>query len=147
MAQVNRIRIDKTAPNALEAFVGVESLLEASNLDPMLRHLVKLRVSQINGCVFCVNMHTSEARTDGESNARLDHLVVWRHTDLFSDAEKAALAWAEAFTVRGGGEDIGTLHQALLVHFSQDDVDMLMLVVVMINTWNRLQIAAHQSSF
>jgi len=147
MGKIDRIHIAKTAPKAMGAFIAIEGLLDASGFDPMLRHLVKLRVSQINECVFCVNMHTSEAREDGESNERLDHLVVWRHVDCFSDAEKAALAWAEALTCKGAGADLETLHQALLVHFSQDEIDTLMLVVLMINTWNRLQIATHQSSF
>lgn len=147
MTQVNRIHIPKSIPAAMEAFIKVESLLDASGFDPMLRHLVKLRVSQINECVFCVNMHTSEARADGESNERLDHLVVWRDVDFYSDAEKAALAWAEALTVKGSGADLETLHNGLGQHFSSDEIDTLMLVVLMINTWNRLQIATHQQRF
>jgi len=147
MSQVNRIHIAKNFPAAMEAFVKVEAVLDASGFDPMLRHLVKLRVSQINGCVFCVNMHTTEARADGETNERLDHLVVWRDVDFYSDAEKAALAWAEALTSKGAGTDIDQLHGALAVHFSAEEIDALMLVVVMINTWNRLQVATHQQRF
>lgn len=147
MSHVNRINIIKSTPAALEAFGSVEALLDASKLNGLLRHLVKLRVSQINGCAYCVSMHTKEARADGESNERLDHLVVWRQVDLYSDAEKAALAWAEALTTRGEGADLDVLHGALAQHFSSDEIDLLMLVVVMINTWNRLQIANHNATF
>lgn len=147
MPHVNRIDIVRSTPAALEAFGSVEALLDASKLDGLLRHLVKLRVSQINGCAYCVGMHTKEAREDGESNDRLDHLVVWRQVALYSDAEKAALAWAEALTTRGEGADLGALHGALAQHFSSDEIDLLMLVVVMINTWNRLQIANHNATF
>ncbi|MEM7023228.1 MAG: carboxymuconolactone decarboxylase family protein [Pseudomonadota bacterium] len=125
----------------------IEAGLQQNGLPPLLRHLVKLRVSQINGCAFCVGMHTREAREDGETEDRLDRLVVWQHVRNFSPAERAALAWAEALTTRGEGADLGKLHNALEEHFSHDDIGALTMVVVMINSWNRLQIASHHPFF
>ncbi|MEQ9143694.1 MAG: carboxymuconolactone decarboxylase family protein [Parvibaculaceae bacterium] len=147
MSATDRFNIVRSAPKALEAFGAVEGLLASSGVDPLLRHLVKLRVSQINGCAYCVNMHTKEARDDGESNERLDHVIVWRNSGLFSDAEKAALAWSEAMTVPGQGADLDRLYGELTRHFSSEDIDALMLIVVMINSWNRLQVANHNASF
>lgn len=143
----NRLHVYETAPKAIEAFVNVETQLESSSLSPLLRHLVKLRVSQINGCAFCVNMHIREAREDQEKEARLDNLVVWREVDDYSDAERAALAWAEALTTHGTGASLGDLHDALTAHFGKEEIDALTLVIVMINNWNRLQIATHNATF
>lgn len=147
MGHHDRFNLVRTTPDALAAFGEVEKILETSPLDPLLRHLVKLRVSQINGCAYCVDMHTREAREDGESNQRLDSVIVWRNVDCFSAADKAALAWAEAMTIQGTGVGLNALHSDLTVHFSDVEVDHLMLVVVMINTWNRLQVANHNATF
>lgn len=147
MSRTTRVTLVKTVPDALAAFGGIEEMFATCPVDPLLRHLVKLRVSQINGCAFCVNMHTGEARDNKETDARLDHLVVWRNTDLFSIVEKAALAWAEALTVQGSGADLALLHGELKLHFSQEEIDYLTLIIVMINTWNRLQVANHNATF
>lgn len=147
MSGADRVTLVKTVPEALGAFGSVETMFENCPVDPLLRHLVKLRVSQINGCAYCVNMHTREARDDNETEARLDHLVVWRNTDLFTAAEKAALAWGEALTVQGSGADLAQLHGGLLEHFSQEQIDYLTLIIVMINTWNRLQVSNHNATF
>ena len=125
----------------------VEAGLQDNGLPPLLRHLVKLRVSQINGCAFCVDMHTREAREDGETNQRLDRLVVWRNVRDFSPAEMSALAWAEALTTRGDGADLAALHDQLAGHFSHDDIAALTMTTVMINSWNRLQVATHHGNF
>ncbi|WP_422020439.1 carboxymuconolactone decarboxylase family protein [Pyruvatibacter mobilis] len=143
----NRVTIYKTAAKAVKAFTDVEAFLDNAGLDPLLRHLIKLRVSQINGCAFCVNMHIREAREDNEAEARLDHLVVWRHVDDYTPAERAALAWAEALTTRGTGENLTALHRDIADHFSQEHIDAITLVVVMINNWNRMQIALHNEQF
>ncbi len=147
MSGANRVTLVRTVPKALGAFESIEQMFADCPVDPLLRHLVKLRVSQINGCAFCVNMHTGEARDDNETETRLDHLVVWRNTDLFSAAEKAALAWSEALTVQGSGADLARLHADLVEHFSQEQIDYLTLIIVMINTWNRLQVSNHNAAF
>jgi AhpD family alkylhydroperoxidase len=92
MLQTNAFDYQKQIPETLKAMGAAEQASAAEGLDPMLRHLVKLRASQINGCAFCVKMHLAEARQDGETQDRLDRVVVWEHVDEFDAREKAALA-------------------------------------------------------
>ena len=145
MARPQRAQIN--ASPGVANLEEIEGLLQASTIAPSLRHLVKLRVSQINGCAFCVGMHTDEARDDGESNERLDKLVVWRHVRCYTAPEMAALDWAEALTTRGGGADLDSLHTTLEAHFGSEEIAALTMIVVMINSWNRLQIAVHNTTF
>lgn len=147
MAGKNRLNIYQSQAKAIEAFVQIESLIDGSAFDAKLKHLVKLRASQINGCAYCVNMHSREARDDGETNDRLDHLVVWRNVSLFTPAEKAALAWTEAMTKQGSGVELDDLHRELKAHFSQEEIDLLTLIIVMINNWNRIQVANAYARF
>lgn len=146
MSQHDRLNLRKTAPAAIEGLGRVEALLGEGPLDAGLRHLVKLRVSQINGCAFCVDMHLREARTDGEEQLRLDRLAIWRNAEGFSPAERAALAWAEALTDRRG-DDLEALHGELARHFEPDAIAALTASTAMINTWNRLMVASHHARF
>src|SRR3546814_20824068 len=98
MKNDNTIRYQQLLPDVHQALLKVNPAINATGLDHRLQHLVHLRASQINGCAFCVKMHTREAREDGETNERLDRLVVWRHVDDYSPREKAALAFTEAMT-------------------------------------------------
>ena len=127
----------------LSLLEAVEKAIGGRGIDPMLRHLVKLRASQINGCGYCVKMHTREAREDGETNERLDRLVVWRHVDDFTPDEKAALAWTEALTELPKDADFGSLREALRGHFSEPEITTLTAMAGMINLWNRVQISNH----
>jgi AhpD family alkylhydroperoxidase len=147
MAGRQRYDITKTMPEAYQAFVGIENMVKASSFDPILKHLIKLRVSQINGCAYCVRMHTAEAREDNETQERLDHLPVWQHVAHFTGAEKAALAWAEAMTTKGHSASLGDLHSELEKHFDHDNIALLSLVIIMINSWNRLKISAEHDFF
>ncbi len=112
-------------------------------LSPKLSHLIELRVSQINGCAFCIDMHVTAARKEGETSERLDRLVVWRQVDLFSPSEKAALAWAEALTHLEPRTDFASARAELRQHFDEDIIVLISIDVAMINLWNRLQISAH----
>ena len=143
----DRLNLRENATEVLQALAQVEQVLDASSLDAALRHLVKLRASQINGCAFCVNMHIKEARRDGESSERLDHLVVWRDVDDFTDAERAALDWTEALTSLEALGELDDLHVELTRHFTESTVAALTTVVGMINVWNRLAIGAHGGSY
>ena len=147
MAGKQRFDLIKAVPDAYKAFVQVEDLVKASDFDPILKHLIKLRVSQINGCAYCVRMHTAEAREDNETQERLDHLPVWQHVDLFTGAEKAALAWAEALTTKGHADNLNELHSELENHFDHNNIALLSLVTIMINSWNRLKISAEYDFF
>ena len=136
-------RHDLNVPAVLQAFIAAEDAVAGSGLDKTLKHLIKLRASQINGCAFCVKMHVKEARADGETNDRLDRLVVWRHVSDFTDAEKAALAWTEALTQLDSHADLAPLRGQLREHFSDAEASAITSAVAMINLWNRLQVSNH----
>ncbi len=143
----DRINFAKVAEEGMGALLGVENVIGKSDLDPLLIHLVKLRVSQINRCAFCVGLHIKEALSDGEQQERLDFVIVWRESGLYTPAERAALEWAEALTVPGGTEDLDQLHANLQEHLTPRQIGTLMIVIMMINGWNRLQVASHGDRF
>jgi AhpD family alkylhydroperoxidase len=143
MASTAAFRHDLNVPAVYQAFVAAEEAVAGSGLDKTLKHLIKLRASQINGCAFCVKMHVKEARADGETNDRLDRLVVWRHVSDFTVAEKAALAWTEALTQLDPHADLAPLRGQLREHFSDAEASAITSAVGMINLWNRLQVSNH----
>jgi AhpD family alkylhydroperoxidase len=141
----------ETKPVQYEAEIGdilthlskTQGLTRNSGLLPQLSHLIELRVSQINDCAFCVRMHSADARKDGETDARLDHLTVWRHVSDYSPAEKAAFAWAEALTYLARNTNYAKLRGELRVHYSDQEIALITTCVSMINLWNRIQISKH----
>ena len=135
-----RLDYRKAAPDGVALLTAV-SAYNAKNLDPKLRALVELRVSQINGCAFCLNMHTQEARHAGEDQQRLDTLSAWRETTFFGEKERAALAWAEAVTLLGPHGVAQEVFDALKHHFSDKEIADLTLVIVTMNAWNRMSIS------
>lgn len=137
------IRYEQQLPEVYRAFLDVQAAIDAAGLPRLLHHLVVLRASQINGCAFCVKMHTREARADGETDERLDRLVVWRHVDDYTPREKAALAWTEALTRLDGQDDLAELRAGLREHFSEAEVAALGADIAMINLWNRIAISNH----
>ena len=143
MSEQDRINLLGNQRDALKAFEGVEHMLDKSGLSAELRHLLKLRASQMNGCAFCVEMHTREARQDGETNARLDHVVVWREAGCYSEEERAMFAWTEALTDLSGSHDLDGLFSELARHFSQAQIAAMTTQIATINVWNRLQVASH----
>jgi AhpD family alkylhydroperoxidase len=130
-------------PDILQRMASLQGQIEDHGIDRKLLHLVKLRASQINRCAFCVKMHTKEARDDGETNERLDHLVVWKHVGGYSERERAALAWTEALTNLDAELEPGPLRAELRRHFSDKEIGALTAIVAMINLWNRLAISTH----
>lgn len=143
MAGNGTVNIHANAQAILGKLEAVEASIAETGFDKLLHHLVKLRASQINQCAFCVKMHIDEARQDGESRDRLDRLIVWRHVGIFTDAEKAALAWTEALTVLDPSADLGPLRLELKVHFTDREISTLTAIVAMINLWNRIQVSQH----
>jgi AhpD family alkylhydroperoxidase len=126
------------APEAVEAVRGVERYIKSCGLEPSLIHLIKLRASQINGCAFCVDMHTREARRDGETEQRLYLVAAWRDSPLFTDRERAALRWTECLTrlsIEGAPDDA---YQDLERQFSRREIADLTTAIGVINVWNRL---------
>ena len=142
MLQTKAFDYRQQIPEAVKALVAAETET-AKGMDPLLRHLVKLRASQINGCAFCVKMHLAEARQDGETQDRLDRVVVWAQVDDFDAREKAALAWTEALTYLDRGADHTALKQRLAQHFSDPEIAALTACIALINLWNRLMVATH----
>ncbi|MGN7917936.1 carboxymuconolactone decarboxylase family protein [Lysobacter sp. 22409] len=143
MSTTAPIKYEREIPEILAQLGQVEAAVAGLGLAKPIYHLIKLRASQINGCAFCVKMHLREARADGESNDRLDRLVVWRHVADFSAAERAALAWTEALTTLDERTDYGALREALREHYSEQLIGAISAAAAMINLWNRLQVSKH----
>ncbi|MGI9381513.1 MAG: carboxymuconolactone decarboxylase family protein [Methyloligellaceae bacterium] len=115
-----------------------------ASIDKKLRAMVELRVSQINGCVYCVDLHATQARAEGETQQRLDCLAVWRECPFFDDSERAALAWAEAVTLLPETNAPDTLYDKLEEHFSEQQIVDLTLIDSLMNAWNRLAVGFRQ---
>jgi AhpD family alkylhydroperoxidase len=133
-----RVPLDpKKFPDVFGAMFGLNKVLDKSGLDHKLLYLVEVRVSQINGCGFCIDMHTKDARLDGETEQRLYLLQAWRETPLYSDRERAALAWAEAVTKLENGQVPDEVYAQAREHFDEQQLMKLTLQIVAINGWNR----------
>ena len=128
----------KASPEAVAAFRGVETYVRNCGIEHSLLELIKTRASQINGCAFCIDMHTKDARAKGETEQRLYALAAWEETPFFSERERAALAWAEAVTRISEGQVPERLYEELRRHFSEKEVVDLTMAVIAINGWNRL---------
>jgi AhpD family alkylhydroperoxidase len=138
------VRIDALteAPGVVKAMLGLEHYLKTSGLDEDLLNLVKLRVSQINGCAYCIDMHWKDLRALGENEQRLYSLDAWRECSYYTDRERAALTWAEAVTLIREGHVPDAVYESVRSHFTPKELADLTLNVVAINGWNRLSIAA-----
>jgi AhpD family alkylhydroperoxidase len=131
------------APELMKAVYGLNNAVNASGLEKSLLHLIKLRASQINGCSFCVDMHSREAREDGESEQRVFLVSAWKESPLYSERERAAFAWTEAVTKISDAGVPDALYEKALKHFSDEELVKLTVAVGMINVWNRLCASFH----
>jgi AhpD family alkylhydroperoxidase len=136
-----RIDIYKLSPEGYKAMLGMEHYLSHSTLEKNLLHLLKLRVSQINGCAYCLDMHWKDLQVAGEKEQRMYSLDAWRETPFYSERERAALAWAEAVTNVKDGHVPDAVYDQTRKHFSEQELADLTLAVVAINGWNRISIA------
>jgi AhpD family alkylhydroperoxidase len=136
-----RLDFYKANPAAIKALIGVEERIGKSALEKSLTELVRLRASQINGCAYCVDMHTADARKSGETDRRLATVVVWRETPFFTDRERAALEWTEALTLVSQEHVPDAVWEAVRPHFSDEELVDLTLLVSAINAWNRFAIS------
>jgi len=128
------------AGEGIQALLGVEKYIHGCGLEPPLIHLVKTRVSQMNGCAYCLHMHTGEARRDGESEVRLHLLSAWRESVMYTPRERAALGWAEALTDIANGHADDAVYDEARAQFSEKELADLTIAIMMINGWNRLAI-------
>lgn len=136
-----RLDFYKANPSAIKAMIALEEHIGKCSLEKPLIELVRLRVSQINGCAYCVDLHSADARKRGESERRLASLVVWRETPFFDARERAALEWAEALTLVASSHVPDTVWEAVQPHFSEAELVDLTLLLTSINGWNRFAIA------
>jgi len=131
----------QAAPESIKALTAVETQIQSSGLEQSLIELVRTRASQINGCAFCINMHTQDARKHGETEQRLYLLNAWREAPLYTDRERAALAWTEAVTLITETHAPDNTYEELRRHFSEAEAANLTVLIGTINAWNRLSIA------
>lgn len=138
-----RININELEPNAYKAMFGLDGYLGKSSLDTRLKELIKIRASQLNGCAFCIQMHTEQARKNGESEQRIYALSAWRESPLFNDEEKAVLSLTDetTFISRHGVSD--DVYSAALSALGEHRLAQAIMEIVVINAWNRIAISTH----
>jgi AhpD family alkylhydroperoxidase len=131
----------EAAPGAMAAINGLDTYLATCGLEPSLRELVRLRASQINGCAYCVDMHSLDARAGGETEQRLYALPVWHETPFFTDRERAALLWTEKLTLLAVDHVPDDVFAEVRPHFSDEELANLTLLIATINAWNRFGVS------
>ena len=137
-----RFNITKDTPKHYEALVALNKAIGASSIDQRIIHLVKIRVSQINGCAFCVSMHVKEAIEDGIEDSLLHFLTVWQEASAFNSREKAALAWAENLTLVAETGVSDDAYEAACTEFSKQEIAELTVAIGAMNLWNRIGVSA-----
>jgi AhpD family alkylhydroperoxidase len=136
-----RMNFYQAAPDTMKAMMALENQIQSSGLEQSLMELVKTRASQINGCAFCIHMHTQDARKRGETEQRLYLLDAWREAPCYTDRERAALAWTEAVTLISETHAPDDVYNEVRAHFSEAETVNLTMLIGAINTWNRLSIS------
>ena len=136
-----RIDARRHAQEAQKAMYALEQYLAACGLEHSLIHLMKMRASQINGCAYCIDMHSKDARALGETEQRLYELDAWRETPFYTERERAALSWTEAVTLVSQTHVPDSVYDEISKHFSEKEIVDLTFVVTTINAWNRLAVA------
>jgi AhpD family alkylhydroperoxidase len=136
-----RLNPYKAAPDVMKALGALEAQVQASGLEKSLIELVKTRASQINGCAFCINMHTEDARKNGETEQRLYLLNAWRESPVYTDRERAALAWTEAVTLISEIHAPDDVYNDVRAQFSETETVNLTMLIATINAWNRIAIS------
>jgi|SRR5579862_5751811 len=136
-----RIQYTKLAQPALKALLDIEKYIKSCGLEEKLLHLIKMRASQINGCAYCIDMHSKDARALGETEQRLYELNAWRETPFYTNRERAALAWTEAITLVSETHVPDSAFDEVRKEFSEKEIVDLTHAISAINSWNRLAIA------
>ena len=136
----SRLNFAQASPAATHAMLGLEKYVRESGLEQGLLELVRMRTSQINRCGYCLDMHSKDARAEGDSEQRLYVLPAWREAPFYSPRERAALAWTEALTLISENDVPDELYESVREHFSEQELVGLSLAIIAINGWNRLAI-------
>lgn len=136
-----RLNYGQVAPKGIRGLLEIEKYVAKSDLDPTIFELVKMRASQINGCGYCLDMHSKDARAAGETEQRLYLLNAWREAPFYTDKERAALAWTEALTLISQNHVSDELYEEVSSHFDDQELMALTMTIIGINGWNRLGVA------
>jgi AhpD family alkylhydroperoxidase len=136
-----RIDYQQQSPDLFKKLVGISMAAAQGGIEPTIGHLVEIRASQINGCAFCADMHIKQAMIGGERPLRIHHLTVWRESPLFSERERAALAWTEVLTQLPPHGVSDEIYASVRAQFSEKELTELTYAVMAINAWNRINIA------
>ncbi|WP_417454694.1 carboxymuconolactone decarboxylase family protein [Kiloniella sp.] len=138
---MTRVKIDKVQPAAYEAMFGLEKYLGTIDLGTSLPELIKTRASQINGCAYCIQMHTKAAQENGETTERLFALSAWRESPLFTEKERAVLALTEEVTLISDHGVSDRVYSRISEHFNEEQIAQIIMAITTINAWNRIAIA------
>jgi AhpD family alkylhydroperoxidase len=138
-----RLNLYAAAPAQMQAFTDFSIGIAKDGIEPSLAELIKIRVSQINGCAFCLHMHTRDALAAGETELRITMLAAWHESPLYSERERAALAWAEALTRLPDGGASDAVYDAMAAQFSKEEQVKLTMTIAIINAWNRFGAGFH----
>ncbi|HEY7414311.1 MAG TPA: carboxymuconolactone decarboxylase family protein [Ktedonobacteraceae bacterium] len=138
----DRVNYWKAAPEAYRAMAQLESYVKGCGLEHSLLELVKMRASQLNGCAYCLDMHSKDARAAGESEQRLYLLSAWREAPFYSERERAALEWTEALTLVANDHVPDDVYERVHPHFTDKELADLSLAICTINSWNRLAMSS-----
>ncbi|MFM1653313.1 carboxymuconolactone decarboxylase family protein [Brevibacillus sp. B_LB10_24] len=139
-----RFQMEKVNPNGYAAMIGLEKYLQTASIDKKLKELIKIRASQINGCAFCIDMHTKDARKLGETERRIYALNAWRETPFFTPEERAVLALTEAVTLVTEGHVPDEVYSEVRRYFDETQTAELIMAIVTINAWNRIAISTRK---
>lgn len=139
--KADRINAYEVAPDAMKAMIGVDDYIKTCGLEGSLIELVKMRASQVNGCAFCLDLHSKDARRAGETEQRLYLLSAWSESSLYSERERAALAWTDALTKIFENHAPDRLFEDVRAQFNDKDLADLTALIALINAWNRLAIS------
>jgi AhpD family alkylhydroperoxidase len=137
----SRLEYDEVGAQSYKGMLAIHRAANESGLEESLLELIKTRASQINGCAYCVDMHTKDARSKGETEQRLYGLSVWRETPYYTDRERAALEWTEELTLIAENRVSDELYEQVRQHFSEAELVNLSIAIIAINGWNRLSVA------
>ncbi|TAM00759.1 MAG: carboxymuconolactone decarboxylase family protein [Paraburkholderia sp.] len=137
----SRLDFYKVSPEGTKAMLALEERVSKSSIEKPLAELVRLRASQINGCAFCVDMHTTDARKGGETERRLATVTVWREAPFFTERERAALEWTEAVTLLSQTHVPDDVWERVKPHFTDQEIADLTMLIIAINGWNRIAVS------
>lgn len=140
---MKRININKVQPEAYKAMLGMEKYIRESGLSPKLCELIKVRASQINGCAYCVDMHTQEALKNGETSQRLFAVTAWKESPLFTDEERAALQMTDEITLISKDAVSDETYNKVLELHGEENLARIIMQIIIINSWNRIAVSTH----